>query len=192
MLAIQNADVEAPESENSIAHEITHGYLRYALGYCIPSAEKPPASADVAKAVNIVFSMVEDIVVNQSIQKEGFEPFHASYLEMVREETDAACRRDSSIYELPGCNHWLRNKFMVLRYIVAWGYVKYCCLSPVNKKLIEEFLDEFPKAFRGQYKMASQIKEIVLKNDIFTAEGHMNTIKAILMLWKLDDCVELV
>lgn len=177
------------EVEQSLAHEITHGLLLYKQGYC-GHFFKRPANNDEKKIVSILITMIDDIVVNKIIHENGFYPFSPIYLPMVKRETTAALRgRD--IYNQISNDSLLKNRFIVFRYIMAWGFLKYFDLELNERKIIYRFLKSIQKSYPEQYKMAKQIEDIILQNDIFTPAGHHNTIEKILSLWSLEDLVEL-
>jgi len=81
---------------------------------------------------------------------------------------------------------------MVFRYILAWGYLEYLNSDKIDKKTLHKFLKVFQKSCPKQYEEAKKIKEIILKNDIFTRKGYDKTIKECLDLWNLTNLVNYV
>ena len=185
----EGTDWGNPEHERTIAHEATHGYLMYKLGYSYPRAKRKLAENEI-KHVEILCMVIDDIAVNRIIQKEGFPPFAPGYLNMVEEETKAARRGSDRIYNMFSHDPLLKDRFMVFRYILGWGFVNYCDLKPYARKTINKYLKEFEKSFVKQFTMADQIREIILQYDIFSVHGHREAVEAVTRLWHLEDLVE--
>jgi len=141
--------------------------------------------------VNLIFSMIGDIVVNRIIQKERFPPFAPNYLTMLERETKAARKDSGRLYSEFSYDPWFKDRFMVYRYILAWSFANYCDLKPYARRTINRYLKWFKKSFVEQFKMADQIREVISQNDIFSAHGHRKTIEAVSRLWHLDDLVGL-
>ena len=186
----KGTDWGSPEHDHTIAHEATHGYLLYKLGYSSPKAKRKPAKNEM-EHVGLLFTMIDDIVVNSIIQKEGFPPFAREYLDMVERETKAAREGSDRLYGMYSYDPLFRDRFMVFRYILAWGLVSYCDLKPYARKTINKYLKWFKKSFVEQFKMADQIREIISQHDVFSAHGHHKTMEAVARLWHLDDLVGL-
>lgn len=178
----------SPRHEQSIAHEAIHGYLVYKLGYLTLRTNRKPTRNEVGY-VNLLFTMIDDIVVNNIIQKEGFPRFSPIYLSQVEIETKEARKRSYKLYnELPH-DLLFKDMWMVLRYIIAWGLIRYCDLEPYTRKIINKYLKAFQKSYAKQFTMADQIRAIILQHDIFNAHGHSKTVEAIAKLWHLHDLV---
>ncbi len=188
----EGTDLGNPEHEQSIAHEATHGYLIYKLGYSYLREKRKPARNEIGH-VNLLFTMIDDIVVSKIIQKEGFPPFDPGYLTMVEKETKAARKGSDRLYSefLHDPRFKDKDRFMASRYILAWSSVNYCDLEPYAKRIIYKYLKAFQKAYTKQFTMADQIREIILQHDIFSANGHRKTVEAVARLWHLDDLVGL-
>lgn len=184
----EGTDLGNPEHEHSIAHEATHGYLLYKLGYSYPIPKHKPARNG---HVSLLFTMIDDIVVNKIIQKEGFPPFDPVYLTMVERETKAARKGSDRLYGEFSHDPLFKDRFMAFRYILAWGSVNYCDLEPYARRTINKYLKAFQKSFAKQFTMADQIREVILQHDIFTVHGHRKTVEAVARLWHLDDLFEL-
>jgi len=184
----EGTDLGDPKHEHSIAHEATHGYLVYKLGYSTFRTKRKPTKNET-NYVNILFSMIDDIVVNKIIQEEGFLPFSPRYLSQVEIETKEAHKASYKLYD--GLPHDLlfKDRYMVLRYIVAWGLVRYCDLEPYARRKIHKYLKAFQRSYSKQFTMADQIREVILQHDIFSAHGHSKTVEAVARLWHLDDLV---
>lgn len=178
-----------PEHEHTIAHEATHGYLLYKLGYPYPRPKRK-LTENEKEHVKILYVIIDDIVVNRIIKKEGFPPFAQEYLNMVKEETKAARKGSDRLYDMFSHDPLLKDRFMVLRYIHAWGFIRYFDLEPYARRIINKYLKAFEKSFMKQYTMASQIREVILQHDIFSAHGHREAVEAVARLWHLDDLVE--
>lgn len=190
ILLKENTDWANPEHEHSIAHEATHGYLIYKLGYSSLIAKRKPAKNEM-QHVSLLFTMIDDIVVNSIIQKEGFPPFTPGYLDMVEKETKAAREGSDRLYGMYSYDPLFKHRFIVFRYILAWGFVNYCDLKPYARKTMNKYLKWFKKSFVEQFKMADQIREVISQHDIFSPHGHRKTIEAVARLWHLDDLVGL-
>ncbi|MBE9569021.1 MAG: hypothetical protein IMF11_00205 [Proteobacteria bacterium] len=174
--------------EQLIAHEITHGYLWYKMGYCQPIMQQEIDDID-RLGVSILVNMVEDIVVNKIVQGEGFRPFAFNYLDMVQRETKAA-RKGQNIYR-DYTEPKIKEKFMVYRYIMAWGFLEYYDIPPKEREIITRFTKAFRYSYPRQYKKAKQVEDIIKENDIFTTTAYCEAIKKVLELWDLDKLVVL-
>jgi len=108
----------------------------------------------------------------------------------VESETKAA-RKGKDYYTQFSGEPSFKDRFMVFRYIMAWGFLEYFDLGPYARKTIKKFVKAFEKSYPKQYEMADQIKEFILQYDIFTPEGHREIIKRILKAWNLEDLVDL-
>ena len=186
----EGTDWGNPEHEHSIAHEATHGYLVYKLGYSYLRTKCKPAENEM-NHVRLLFTMIDDIVVNRIIQKEGFPLFAPGYLNMVEIETKAARKGSDRPYDMFSHDPLFKNRFMAFRYILAWGLLNYCDLKPYARRTINKYLKAFQKSFVKQFTMADQIRGIILQHDIFSAHGHRKAVEAVARLWHLDDLVGL-
>jgi hypothetical protein len=186
---VEGTDWGNPEHEHTIAHEATHGYLMYKLGYSYPIPKRKLTENEI-KHGNLLWDLIDDIVVNRIIQKEGFPPLASEYLNMVEVETKAARNGSDRPYGMFSHDPLLKDRFMVLRYILAWGFMRYCDLEPYARKIINKYLKAFEKSFVKQFTMADQIREIILQHDIFSAQGHREAVEAITRLWHLEDLVK--
>ena len=173
--------------EQSIAHEVTHGLLAYAKGYCLIEYKHTLTKLE-SDSIGILATMIEDIVVNKIIQENGFLPFTSIYLETVKKETKAL-RKNQDYYQQ--FQNPFKDRFMVFRYIMAWGFLKYYDLDESSRKIIARFENDFRLSRPKQYKDAYQIKEILLQHNIFTAEGYCQAISESLKLWELNNLVNI-
>jgi len=178
----------SPRHEQSIAHEATHGYLVYKLGYLTLRTKRKPTRNE-AGHVNLLFTMIDDIVVNKIIQKEGFPPFSPIYLSQVEIETKEAHKASYKLYDELPHDLLFKDRWIVLRYIIAWGFIRYYDLEPYARKIIYKYLKAFQKSYAKQFIMADQIREIILQHDIFSTNGHREAVEAVARLWHLDDLV---
>lgn len=171
--------------QDSIIHEAIHGLLYYGKGYCFPEPRFPPTYME-RESANILLSMVDDIVVNKIMQDEGFPPIRDVYLGMIKKETEAA-KGLTDIYENVSYDPLVRSRFMVYRFVMAWGYLEYYKVKRVESKIIERFLEAFEEAHPDEFKMAKEIVEVLSQNDVFTSKGHHKAMMEILRLWDLDN-----
>jgi hypothetical protein len=180
----QGTDLRNPKHENSIAHEATHGYLLYKLGYSQVGL-KHNAKGNEIRHVNLLLTMIDDIVVNKIIQEDGFSPFAPSYLPMIEKETKAARKVRDSVYDTFKDDPLFKDRFMVFRHVMVWGFMEYFNLEPFTRRTIKKFLRTFQKCFPRQFTMANQSREVILQHDIFKPDGHRKTIEIVLKLWSL-------
>ncbi|MFW9876656.1 MAG: hypothetical protein ACFFG0_26475 [Candidatus Thorarchaeota archaeon] len=178
-----------PEIEQSIAHEATHGLIVYKMKYAVGFFKRPPNDKE-KKLITLVFTMISDIIVNKLIQKEGFLPYSPRYPEMVTEEL-SSMEKGIDLYNYLINEPSYRDKHMIFRYILAWGYLKFIDLDNNMHKILINFINEFQLKNTKQFLMAMKIQEIILKNEIFSADGYKKAIKEILSLWELEDVVVL-
>jgi len=192
ILVRRDVDFADPRTRQYIAHEATHGLLEHAKGH-FRAVLKRDASEDEKRQAEILATIIEDIVVNRILQDEGFPPFSSVYLPMVRKETDSI-RKGESLYNLykQVSNDTLTiDRFIVFRYIMAWGFLKYLSLETHEREIIEEFLETFETKCLKEFEMATQVRTIILQNDILSAEGNNNAMKELVKLWGLEDLVRL-
>jgi len=175
--------------EELIAHEATHGLLIHGKGFCRNVLEVS-ASDSARKRSSILFSMVQDISVNKILQQEGYSPLGDVYLHQVIDEINSM-RKDEDYYDNYSYDPLLKDRFMVWRYIMAWAYLKYFDLQSHDRRTIKKFTKIFENKYPKQFEIASQVRTIILENDIFKAEGHNNAMKKLVKLWGLEDLVRL-
>jgi len=187
----QYAQITEAEFEYDFAHEMTHGYLLYCLRY--HTARRKDYKTDFeGHSVGLISNTIDDIVVHKILQEEGFGAFSPTiYLRTIREETESI-PSGAKIYNTVSQNALDRNRFMVLRYIIAWGHTRYCDLEPSSLIIIKKFINVFEKHLPEQHTMAKPIKQLLLDNDIFSVEGHLIILQGALSSWNLKDSVELV
>ena len=131
ILLKEGTDLGNPEIEHTIAHEATHGYLLYKLGYSYPREKRKPTRNEM-EHVSLLVTMIDDIVVNRIIQKEGFTPFSPRYLGQVERETKAARKGSDKPYDGFSYDPLFKDRFMVFRYILAWGFVKIASVATIT------------------------------------------------------------
>ncbi|MCE5213153.1 MAG: hypothetical protein LLF83_00325, partial [Methanobacterium sp.] len=177
----------SPEDmERSIAHEATHGYLIHKLGFC-RSKYMQDSTEDYRKEVQLVFTMIEDIVVNKIIEENGFPPFGHEYLPMVQKEIEIAKKGEvagESFYGKFTDDLRLEALLMISRYIIAWGFLKYYSLNPQQSEIINEFIKTFQKYYPDYYKFTAQIVQILEEKDIFNPTQECEVINEILKRFK--------
>ncbi|MFC2035510.1 hypothetical protein ACFLUJ_05235 [Chloroflexota bacterium] len=185
-----NINIVTPEDEISIAHEATHGFLINKLGYCHPVFNRPPTASETLY-IGLIGNMIDDIVVNKLIHQEGFAAFSPTYISMVEKEIEATNRGSEECYKEFFFDPTLKDRFMVFRYVLAWGFNRYFDLEPHAKRTVRMFVSSFRKAFKKQLGSAKRITDLISQNDIFTPEGHRKVYEGVLKLWQLEDRVEL-
>lgn len=177
-----------PELEHSIVHEVTHGLLLYKLGYCRPVAKQYIYPID-RKNISLVCTMIDDIIVNKKISDAGFYPFAPIYLHVVEEEIKAA-KDGRDYYREHSSDPVFKSRFMAFRYIHAWAFTQYFNLKSSELIIIKRFLKIFSKSFPTEHQMANDIIGLIMKNDIFTVEGHRKVVEGIYRLWRLEALFE--
>jgi len=182
-----SAELNGPKLEHSIAHEITHGLLRYKRGYPRVTPRRPLSQKE-AISVSILCSMLEDIAVSKITSDEGFSLFSYNYLETVQKE-EADVKRGRYFSSIDSAD--LRTMLMISRYITAWGFVEYFNPDVRSKEVLERFLRSFEDHYPQESQEADRIKDVIRKNDIFSAKGYHEVIRRCLKLWGLYDLVEL-
>jgi hypothetical protein len=182
-----STELDGPKLEHSVAHEITHGLLRYKRGFPRVTPRRPLREKE-AISVGILCSMLEDIAVNKITRDEGFSLFSHNYIEMVeKEESDVIKGRYFSSIDASD----LREKLMVSRYMTSWAFVEYFDLDIRSKEVLERFLRSFESHYPEESQEAGLIKDIIRENDIFSPKGYHEIISRCLKLWGLYNLVEL-
>ncbi|PKO04759.1 MAG: hypothetical protein CVU41_15465 [Chloroflexi bacterium HGW-Chloroflexi-3] len=174
------------ELENSIAHEITHGYLDIAKGYCY-SAPKKELSSIEKQTTSLIFTMIDDIVVNKIIFDRGFLPYSPRYIEEVEKEIRSFNKKIDHYAEFSDIG--FRSKFIIFRFVLAWGLLSYLELPEYDKKILDLFLRRFKFNYPNEYAQSRIILNLIIENDIFTKQGHFIVINKIIDLWNFRDCV---
>ncbi len=172
-----------PRIERSFAHEITHCFLIYSLGYYGLDAIDNSSDEDILQMSLLGF--IDDIVVNKIIQDNGFIPYSDTYFNNLKQEIKAA-KLGGSVYGQSGSRLY-DKRYPISRYIMAWAGIKYYDLTPDSRKLINEFLKVFPLAFPEAFQKAKSLRETIIKNDVFTVNGHKEAIQFMLKDWELED-----
>jgi len=179
-----------PDLARSIAHEATHGYLIFKLGYCRP-VFKENASKNHMKNAHLIFTMMDDIVVNKIIQENGFSPFGSEYLVSVNFETKSALKGEN-IYQKFSKDPVFNLILMISRYIIAWSFIEFYDIGKHEKDVINRYISAFETNFTEEMILASKIKDIIKSNNIFLSSGHCKAIEEILELWDLKKSLKLV
>jgi len=182
-------EIDQEKIESSIAHEVTHGLLAYKKKYCQFRFVRRYSELENLSA-SLLATMIEDIVVNRIIHENNFQPCTQHYINMVQYEIKKA-RKGEDCYKKYNNSPIFKDRFMVFRYILAWGFLRYFNSGEIDKKTLHKFLKIFQKSYPKQYEEVKKIKEIILENDIFTPEGFSNTIKKCLDLWNLTNLMKL-
>lgn len=135
--------------------------------------------------------MIEDLVVNKIMYENNFQLLPKRYINGLKDDIEDLhkgkdCYKNYNKY--PPIH---KNRFIVYRYILAWGVLRYFIPGEIDKKTIYKFLKIFQKSYPKQYEEAEQIIKIILEKDIFTREGQCKTIKKCLALWNLINLVEI-
>ncbi|MEN6329531.1 MAG: hypothetical protein ABFC91_04500 [Methanobacteriaceae archaeon] len=180
--------------ERSVAHEATHGYILHKLGYC-RAVFTEKASDDVKNKANVLFSLVEDLAVNRIIQASGFPPFGSEYLPMLQKEIEVAQAGElegEKFYSQFTSDLEFEDIIMVSRYILAWGFLRYYSLPKEVLFILQKFLEVYSKAYPHHYPHAARVKDIILHNDVFTAQGECRAMKEIMELWGYGEVVKTV
>ncbi|MGB9978496.1 hypothetical protein [Methanobacterium sp.] len=175
--------------ERSIAHEATHGYILFKKKYC--RGEFPESIEDSDKRdIQLIFTMVDDIVVNKIIFENGFTPFGVEYLAVVQKEIDSMLT-GVDFYRQFSDDLLFDDLLMITRYIIAWGFLEYFNLKHEEYGTLKKYVDVFKDTYPLQYEITNQIKQIIKDNDIFTSSGHCKTMTLILKLLKFDKLVKI-
>ncbi|HMK54834.1 MAG TPA: hypothetical protein VK444_08685 [Methanobacteriaceae archaeon] len=178
--------------ERSVAHEATHGYILHKLGFC-RAVFTEDATEDVKKKANVLFSIIEDLMVNRIIPEHGFPPFGSEYIPMLKKEIEIASQGEiqgEKFYSQLTPNLEFEDIIMVSRYILAWGFLEYYPFPKNIQSLLQNFLDVYSKAYPHHYPHARKVKEIILKNNVFTAKGECRAMQKIIKLWGFEKMVK--
>lgn len=173
----------------SIAHEATHGYLIFKGGYCRPEFHENVGD-HLIKVVRLLFTMLDDIVVNKIIQDNGFPPFGSEYIPSVIRETRAALNQEN-IYENFSSDKIFDQILMITRLVLAWAFLEYFKLDYSQEQPLKNFINAYKNNFPQEYQLALKIIQIISKHNIFNSRGHSKAIMEILNLWGWGGILEL-
>lgn len=176
--------------ERTIAHEATHGHILFKYKYCMAEFNETASDND-RKNIQLIFTTVDDLVVNKIISENGFRPFGDEYLRIIQKEIDAMIS-GHDFYRQFSDDLLFDDLLMISRYIIAWGFLEYFELNIEEYQLIEKFTTVFKYAYPVQYSIAEKIKQIIIEKDIFTSAGHCKAMDEILELLKFKDLVKAV
>ncbi len=190
VLVLSNWNTNDPDIENTIAHEITHGLLAYGKGYVRLKPKRNLSSLE-ANTVGLLSTMIDDLVVNNLIHKAGFKAFGNNYPMVLRNEISGA-KNKQDFYEQFNSDLTFKSRFIVFRYILAWGSLKYSSPNKEMRGLLASFLGIFPKAYPSEYKTALEVQRLILHHDLFSPTQYQIVIKDLVNMWQLNDVVELV
>ncbi len=185
----QTISLKSPEGVHSLAHEATHGYLIYSKGYYAPFKFHLLRKVD-GDSISLIGGMIDDIVVNCILQKEGFPVISEFYFPMVKDEINAA-HTERDVYREFSYDPKFKFRFIVYRIVYAWGIQKFIKITKEKQKILENFRKIYEKKYPKHIEIADKICKKIQDNDIFTPEGHKYITQSILNLWKLDHLVEL-
>ncbi len=192
LIVIIRSGIHKPDEtiERSVAHEATHGYILFKEKYCMAEFDESVEDNE-RKNIQLIFTMVDDIVVNKIISKNGFKPFGSEYLQMVKKEIEAMVL-GQDFYRQFSDDLLFDDLLMISRYIIAWGFLEYFKLDVDEYQIIKKFTAVFEDAYPMQYRIAEKIKQIILQNNIFTSKGHCKTMDEILKLLKFKNLVHII
>lgn len=173
----------------SIAHEATHGFLIFREGYCRPKFHKNLAE-QLIKDARLIFTMLDDIVVNKIIQDNGFSPYGSEYIPSVKRETKAALNREN-IYSSYSSDKLFQQILKSSRLVIAWAFLEFFNLDKSHKQVLKEFINAFRENFPQEYRLGMEITQIISKHNIFNSKGHGKALVEILDLWSLNEILEL-
>lgn len=176
--------------ERSIAHEVTHGYILFKKNYCRAEFNSS-ISVNEKKDIQMIFTMVDDIVVNKIISESGFKPFGEEYLQVVKREIDSMLS-GIDFYRQFSDDLLFDDLLMITRYIIAWGFLEYFELSEDVFQILKKYIHVFKDTYPLQHDITGKIKEIIAENDIFSSEGHCRAMVEILKLLKFYDDLKIV
>lgn len=176
--------------ERSIAHEVTHGYILFKNKYCRADFNESTPDSD-RKDIQMIFTMVDDIVVNKIISENGFDPFGIEYLMVVQKEINAMLS-GVDFYSQFSDDVLFDNLLMITRFIIAWGFLEYFELSDDTYNILRKYIEVFKDAYPLQYDISNKVRQIIKNNDIFSSEGHCQAMSEILKLLQFYDSVKIV
>ncbi len=186
----QGLDVKAPAAERLVVHELTRGRLLYARGYVRLEPAAGIAESERQSLV-VVSTMVDDVVVNAVMQREGFTPYDNVYMEeMARETRSAEAGKDH--YVQFSFDPAFKRRFMIFRYVLAWGTLQYLTLSSFESRRINRFLKAFAKAYPKTWQASERVQGLFTAHDAFTAAGHRDIVGGVLSDWSLAHAATLV
>jgi hypothetical protein len=182
-------DWSLPDNVASIVHEATHGYYTYKQRYFYPCAINELSPTE-DKCLCLVSSMIDDIVVDKFIQEKGFNPFSTIYFDVIAQETRAARRRED-IWSRYNDDPIFKHRFIIFRYVLAWGYLTFYCI-PVNlKNRLGNCLEAMAKCYSKETQVAIKICGEISRNNIFSIEGHRKTLEEVFVLYDMGDKIML-
>jgi hypothetical protein len=174
--------LDDPRVERAIAHEITHALLIYGLGYYALDVNERSTDEDISY-LNLL-SFIDDIAVNKVIQAHDFMPFGPPYREMLNKEILTVRHRVDFYGELP-YGTLLKRRYIASRHVLAWSAIRYYDLDADDRNLLSEYLKVFQRAYPMPYLTAKDVEELIVKNDVFSADGHKKVIDTLLRDWNI-------
>jgi len=183
-------EVDQEGIECVIAHEVIHALLaykkKYYQFYILPKCNKLEDNSG-----GLICSMIEDLVVNKIMYENNFQLLPKRYISGLNDDIEDLRKGKDCYKNYNKYSPIHKNRFIVYRYILAWGVLRYFIPNETDKNTICKFLKIFQKSYPKQYKEAEQIIKIILEENIFTREGQCKTIKKCLALWNLINLVEI-
>lgn len=179
----QGLDLKSPVLERAVVHELTRSRLLYARGYGLL---EPTDSVNESEKQSLIVlgTMVDDIIINTIMQQEGYAPYDAIYMEeMAREVRSANAGKDH--YAQFSFDPLFKMRFMIFRYILAWGTQQYLIVTPHESRRITRFLQTFAKTYSETWQAALRVQNLFTTHDAFTAQGHKQIVEGILADWNL-------
>jgi hypothetical protein len=137
--------------------------------------------------VNLLLSIVADVVVNATIPKVGFE-IPGSYINEYSMATKIASTGQDP-YLPQSSDPLFQSRFMAAKYLMAWGFLKYGRLVKDQLEVLNAFLTSFKIAFPDEFHIAEQFQVVMEPYDIFTPDGFRSAVEQAFLLWGLKDSV---
>jgi hypothetical protein len=139
--------------------------------------------------LNLLQSVVSDIVVNSLVTKEGFA-MPSSYIVEDSQATQVMTSRGVDPYLQQSTDPLFQQRFIAAKYLMAWGTLKYCMPDKEASATLQGFLQAFEHAFPVEFNMARQLQNAIERHDIFTPAGYDSAVEEALVFWGLNNVVK--
>jgi len=181
------ANITDSDFVEGVAHEITHGRLIYGRSYphYITLDE---ANESERETIGPLISVLADVVVNKTIQDEGFAPFPPQYIELTKIETKKALAGDD-VYLPLYPNAYFRRRFIGMRYLMAWAYLHYFHLPDDDKDVLTAFLRAAEARFPDEIAFANSVQVAMEQHNLFSPDGFRQAVNAACKAWHLDHLI---
>lgn len=167
--------------EATIAHEATHGLLFYGRNFA-RARFKDKQSAQEGKHLTILFNVIDDLAVSKILQENEFALYDELYIQQTKKDIKRI-RKQKGIYQEFSHEKLFKEFFIIARYVLAWGTIKYFKPDFMTRKLLKRFLKTVEKYYPNECSKITDMITLLNQYNIFGVLGNRAVKEQIIKKW---------